>query len=102
MEDNRGLVCFCLGCAVGAVAAVFFTPKSGRETVKYLRQKAEDGTNFLKQRTDYIKQRVDDAGNAVTDAAERGKKAVRSQADSLGAAVEAGKQAYKTAQATNP
>ena len=95
MENNRGFFYFCLGCAVGTVAAVLFTPKSGRETMEYLRRKADEGT-------DYVKQRVDDVRDAVTDAAERGKKAVRYQTENLGAAVEAGKQAYRTAQETTP
>jgi gas vesicle protein len=102
MENIRGLTYFCLGCAAGAVAAVFLTPKSGPETIAYLRRKAEDGTNYLKQGTNYIKRSVDDASDAVTKVAERGKKTVRFQAENLGAAVEAGKQAYKTAQQTTP
>lgn len=95
MENNRGLLCFCLGCAVGAVAAVLFVPKSGRETMEYLSRRANEGT-------DYVKQRVDDVRDAVTGAAEHGKRAVRYQAENLGAAVDAGKQAYKKAQETTP
>ena len=95
MEKNREVFCFCLGCTVGAVAAVLLTPKSGRETVEYLRRKADDGT-------DYVKQRVGDASDAVTDVTERGKRAVRFQMENLAAAAEAGKQAYKTAQETTP
>ncbi|MGD1098056.1 MAG: YtxH domain-containing protein [Bryobacteraceae bacterium] len=95
MENNRGLLCFCLGCAAGAVAAVLFTPKSGRETTEYLSQKTNEGT-------DYVKRRVDDVRDAVTGAIERGERAVRSEAENLRAAVDAGKQAYKNAQETNP
>jgi gas vesicle protein len=95
MENSCGLFYFCLGCTVGAVAALLFTPKSGRETMEYLSRKADSGT-------DYVKQRVDDARDAVNDAAERGKRAVRYQMENLAAAAEAGKQAYKTAQETTP
>ena len=102
MENSREFAYFCLGCAAGAVASVFLTPKSGRETVEYLRRKLEAGTDYLKQGTDYIKQRVDDASAAVTDAADRGKRTVRYQAESLGVAVEAAKKAYQTAQETTP
>jgi gas vesicle protein len=102
VENIREFGYFCLGCAAGAVAAVFLTPKSGPETVEYLRRKAEEGTDCLKQGTDYVKQRVGDASAAVTDAADRGKKTVQYQAESLGAAVQAGKKAYQAAQETTP
>ena len=95
MENNTGLVYFCLGCAVGSVAAVLFTPKSGSETVNYLRRKADEGAH-------HVKQRVHDVRDAVTEAAERGKKAVRYQVENLEAAAEAGKQAYRTAQEATP
>jgi gas vesicle protein len=95
MENNRGLVPFCLGCAVGAVAAVLFAPKSGRETVEYLSQKANEGT-------DYVKQRVADVRDAATAAVEQGTTAVRSQVENLRAAVDAGQEAYKRAQERTP
>jgi gas vesicle protein len=102
VENSRGFAYFCLGCAAGAIASVFLTPKSGPETVEYLRRKAEEGTDYLKQGADYIKQRVDDASAAVTDAAGRGKRTVQYQVENLGAAVEAGKKAYQAAQETTP
>jgi|ERR1700722_17779104 gas vesicle protein len=95
MDNSRGFTYFCLGCAVGAGAAVFFTPKSGPETVNYLRRKASEGS-------DYIKHRVDDARESVADVAERVTKAARYQVENLGAAAEAGKEAYQAAQQATP
>ncbi len=95
MDNNRGLLFFCIGCATGMVGAFLLTSKSGRETVKYLRGKADEGT-------ENVKQSVDNLSHAVTNAAERGIKAVRHQTENLGAAVEAGKQAYRAAQKTTP
>ena len=95
MENNRGLLCFCLGCAVGAVAAALLVPKSGPEMVDYLSRKANDGT-------DYLKQRADGARAAVGAAVQHGKKAVRYQTENLRSAVAAGEQAYKTALETTP
>ena len=89
--ENRGLLCFCIGCAVGAVAAALLVPKSGPETVDYLSRKANDGT-------DYLKQRADGARAAVAVAVEHGKKAVRHQAENLRAALDVGEQAYQKAQ----
>ena len=95
MNNNQGLVCFGLGCAVGTVAALLLTSKSGRETMKYLRGKVDEGTKN-------VKQRVDDLSDAVTNPVVRGIKAVRDQTENLGAAVEAGKQAYRVAQEATP
>jgi gas vesicle protein len=95
MDNDRGLLCFCIGCAAGVVGAFLLTSKSGRETVKYLRGKADE-------ETENVKQSVDNLSHAVTNAAERGIKAVRHQTENLGAAVEAGKQAYRAAQETTP
>ena len=95
MENNRGVLCFCLGCAAGAIAAALFAPKSGRETVEYLSRKADEGT-------DYAKQRVDDVRDAVIGAVTHAKRVVRYQAENLSAAVDAGEQAYRTAQETTP
>lgn len=95
MENNRGFLCFCLGCAVGAVASVLLAPKSGPETVEYLSRKANEGT-------DYVKQRAADARDVVTGAVEHGRRAVRYQTENLRAAVDAGEAAYKKAQEATP
>ena len=95
MDNNRGLAYFCVGCAAGVVGALLLAPRSGRDTVKYLRAKADEKTKD-------IKQSVDGLSNAVAGAAERGMKAVRYQTENIGAAVDAGKQAYKAAQETTP
>ena len=95
MGNNRGLFYFCAGCAAGVAGALLLAPKSGRDTVEYLRAKADEKTRD-------VKQSVDNLSNAVTGAAERGIKAVRYQAENIGAAVDAGKQAYKAAQETTP
>lgn len=95
MDNNRGLVLFGVGCAAGMAGVLLLTSKSGRETVAYLRGKADEGTK-------HVKESVDNLSHAVTDAAERGKKAVRHQAENVSAAVDAGKQAYRAAQETTP
>ena len=95
MDNHRGLLYFCTGCAAGIVAALMLTPKSGPETVEYLRGKADEGTRN-------VKRNVDDLSHAVTNATARGMKAVRHQTENVGAAVDAGKQAYRAAQETTP
>jgi gas vesicle protein len=87
MENLKGLAYLGIGCAVGAVAMVLLAPKSGADTVKYLRQKADEGTGYLKDR-------LEDAREAVADAAKLGKKTLRAETENLGAAVQTAKQAY--------
>jgi gas vesicle protein len=87
MDNLKGLAYLGIGAAVGAVAAMLLAPKSGPETVKFLRQKADEGTGYLKDR-------LDDARDAVADAAKLGKKTLRAETENLSAAVQAGKSAY--------
>lgn len=95
MDNNRGIMYFCMGCATGVAAGILFTSKSGRDTVEYIRSKAEDGTKT-------VKASVDNLSETVTNAANRGIKAVRHHAENLGEAVEAGKKAYQTAKEMTP
>ena len=95
MDSDRGLLYFCAGCAAGVVTALILTPKSGPETVEFLRGKADEGTRN-------VKQSVNNLSHAVADASARGRKAVRHQTENIGAALEAGKQAYRAAQETTP
>ena len=90
MTTGREFGCFCFGCAIGAAVAVLFAPKSGAETVDYLRKTANEGA-------DYAKRTIDEAQSSVNKVAERAKKAIHDQAEGVSAAVQAGKQAYRNA-----
>ena len=50
-ETNLKLGYLLTGVAMGAVATVFVAPKSGAETRKYLRRKADAGADYIKDRT---------------------------------------------------
>jgi len=86
---------FGIGAALGAAAAVLLAPKSGLETRKLLRTKAEDGT-------DYLASRAAEARDTASQAINRGKKVIKQNADNLSAAVEAGVQTYREAVQTTP
>jgi gas vesicle protein len=86
---------FGIGAALGAAAAVLLAPKSGLETRKLLRTKAEDGT-------DYLASRAAEARDTASQAINRGKKAIKQNADNLSAAVDAGVQTYREAVQTTP
>jgi gas vesicle protein len=90
MADERKLSYFFLGMGIGVAVGILFAPKSGEETRRLLREKADEGKDYIKKRGDGL---IESAGEIV----DRGKSAVSRQKDQLAAAVEAGRQAYREA-----
>jgi gas vesicle protein len=92
--DKNGLSSFLLGLGVGVGIGMLFAPKSGEETRKIIKDKAGEGTDYVKQRSSEIKQ-------TATEWVEKGKEALGRQketiSDAVSDAVEAGKQAYRDA-----
>lgn len=84
-----------IGAALGVAAAILLAPKSGPETRKLLRSKAEEGT-------DYLASRASDARDTASQAINRGKKVIKQNAENLSAAVDAGVQTYREAVETTP
>jgi gas vesicle protein len=88
--DKNGLSSFLLGLGVGVGLGMLFAPKSGQETRLLIKEKAEEGTDFIKQRGAEIK-------DTATGWVDKGKETVGRQKETLTDAVEAGKQAYRDA-----
>jgi gas vesicle protein len=86
--DKNGLSSFLLGLGVGVGIGMLFAPKSGQETREIIKNKAGEGTDYLKQRSADLKQT---AGEWV----DKGKEALGRQRDNIADAVEAGRQAYR-------
>ena len=86
--DKGDVSCFFLGLGVGIAIGILFAPKSGEETRGMLKSKADEGKEYLKQRSSELR---DNAGDLI----EKGKQAVSRQKDNLMEAMEAGKQAYR-------
>ena len=93
--DKNGLSSFLLGLGVGVGIGMLFAPKSGQETRELLKNKAGEGTEFLKQRGADVKQ-------SAAEWVEKGKDALGRQKNTLADAVDAGKQAYHDAVAQTP
>lgn len=90
-EDNSGastLGFFLAGLGIGAVVALLFAPRTGEETREFIVQKAEEGRDFVKSKTEEIYQQAEEA-------LEKGKDLVNKQKELLSAALEAGKQTYQ-------
>lgn len=91
MSDNNGaskLAFFLAGMGIGAILALLFAPKSGKETREFIAQKAEEGRDYVTARSKELRKQAEEY-------VERGKDLVAKQKEQLSAALEAGKQAYQ-------
>jgi gas vesicle protein len=88
--DKNGLSAFLLGLGVGVGIGMLFAPKSGQETREYIKTKAGESG-------DYIKQRGTEFKETASGWVDKGKDVLGRQKENLNDAVEAGKQAYRDA-----
>ena len=90
---------FVAGAGLGAVVALLFAPKSGRETRELIARTATDGRDFLTSKVSEGRQYVGEAGRKVSDDfssfIDKSKEALQRQKEQLTAAFEAGKAAYR-------
>jgi gas vesicle protein len=86
--DKNGLSSFLLGLGVGVGIGMLFAPKSGSETREMLKNRANEGSDYLKQRGVEFKQ-------SATEWVDKGKEAMNRQRENLADAMEAGRQAYR-------
>lgn len=90
MDENNKLSYFFLGLGIGVAVGILFAPKSGEDTRDFLKDKADEGK-------EYVRRRTEDLRTSAGDMVDRGRSAINKQKDQLSAAVEAGKQAYREA-----
>jgi gas vesicle protein len=88
--DKNGFSSFLLGLGVGVGIGMLFAPKSGSETRQYIKEKAGESGEYIKQRGTELK-------SSANDLVEKGKDCLNRQRDTIADAVEAGKQAYRDA-----
>ena len=86
--DRNGLSSFLIGLGVGVGIGMLFAPKSGAETRDFIKNKAGESGDFLRQRSGDMKQ-------TASEWVDKGKEALNKQRDTLADAMEAGKQAYR-------
>lgn len=92
MSDNNGnsFLWFLAGLGLGAVVGVLYAPKSGRETREDIRQRAEEGRDYLVNRA---RQTREQAQQWV----EKGREILEQQKDHIRSAFDAGREAYRDA-----
>jgi gas vesicle protein len=93
--DKNGFSSFLLGLGVGLGIGMLFAPKAGAETRQLIKDKTDEGADFLKQRGTDLR---DSAGDLLN----KSKDAINRQRDTIADALEAGKQAYRDATAPKP
>jgi gas vesicle protein len=90
---------FLAGAGIGAVLALLFAPKSGRETREMIARTASDGRDFIANKVTEGRHLVEEKsrrlGDDFSSFLEKSKEAVSRQKEQLSAAFEAGKAAYR-------
>jgi gas vesicle protein len=86
--DKNSLSSFLLGLGVGVGIGMLLAPKSGAETRDFIKNKANEGSGYLKQRGEDLRQ-------TASEWVDRGKEAIGRQRETFSEAIEAGRQAYR-------
>ena len=89
-NDSNSIGWFLAGLGLGALVGVLYAPKSGKETRDTILQSANEGREYLTNRSQEFRGQV---GQYV----QKGKDAVNRSKDQISSAVEAGRQAYRDA-----
>ncbi len=92
-KDGNSFLWFLAGLGIGAIAGVLYAPRSGSETREALRSRAEEGSDF-------VRERARQARDQASGWAERGREVLNQQKEQFRSAYEAGRQAYT--EATRP
>ncbi len=86
--DRDGFANFFLGLGLGLGIGLLFAPRSGAETRQLLKDKADEGTDYLRKQTADLRENAEGL-------VEKGRDALNRQRDSVAEAMAAGKQAYR-------
>jgi gas vesicle protein len=96
-RDGNSFLWFLAGLGVGAIVGVLYAPRSGTETRQAIFDKAEQGS-------EYVRNRAREAREQASDWADRGRDVLNQQKEQFKSAYEAGRQAYHqtTAESNTP
>lgn len=90
--DRDGFANFFLGLGVGLGIGLLFAPRSGEETRQLLKDKADEGTDFLKKQTVDLRENASGLASGLVD---KSRDVLNRQRDSVAEAMAAGRQAYR-------
>ncbi|MGA2923259.1 MAG: YtxH domain-containing protein [Candidatus Sulfotelmatobacter sp.] len=89
-RDGSSFLWFLAGVGLGGLIGVLYAPRAGSETREELRARAEQGS-------EYVRNRAREAREQAAGWVDKGREAVNQQKDQFRAAYEAGRQAYQEA-----
>ncbi|HEV3468179.1 MAG TPA: YtxH domain-containing protein [Pyrinomonadaceae bacterium] len=93
------VACFALGATVGAVLALLFAPKSGRELREDIADATRKGVDRARETGSQLSARAgevyDSAATRAGELAQTAREAASRRGEHLSAAIEAGRQAYR-------
>jgi gas vesicle protein len=87
-RNGNGFLWFLTGLGIGAAIGVLYAPRSGRETRDVLRKGAEEGREYVMDRTQRAREQA-------SQWVERGRDVLNQQKEQFRSAYEAGRQAYQ-------
>jgi len=86
--NRDGFANFIFGLGVGLGVGLLLAPRSGEETRQLLKEKADEGTEYLKKQTADLRENANDL-------LDKGRQALDRQRDQVSEAMAAGRQAYR-------
>lgn len=99
MAEDSKFPYFLLGLGVGFVAGILVAPRSGDETIQYLKERAGEGKEYLKERAgeskEFLRHKQEDLKSTAQIAVDKGREALLRQKEQIAAAYDAGRQAYR-------
>lgn len=99
MAEDSKFPYFLLGLGVGFVAGILVAPRSGDETIQYLKDRAGEGKEYLKERAgeskEFLNRQQESLKHSAQDAMDKGREALLRQKEQIAAAYDAGRQAYR-------
>jgi len=88
VDDQKGLSYFFLGLGIGVAVGMVFAPQAGADTRGQIRDKALEGGDYLRRRSNDLKE-------GAATLVDKGKDAINRQRDQFSSALDAGRQAYR-------
>lgn len=73
-ESGNSLIWFLAGLSIGALVALLYAPRSGRETRRYISKKADEARDFVSERGQELYDRGRELAEEASELVERGRK----------------------------
>jgi gas vesicle protein len=100
MKDQDKVACLVAGLGTGVALGVLFAPRSGKESRRVIREKAQEGRDQMNRTVDkgqdYVKRKGTELLDQANELVDRGVRTVAQQKDRIDGAIQAGVEAYRS------